>query len=117
MMSFLVDSGGNTLEVQPLGHHFLETGWKLRVSPHLLVPSRSLTAKAPENRPKAPKGKVTCLPFPPFFRDKRDVKLRGCYPKWVFPKITVPQNGWFIMENLTKMDDLGVLLFLETPIF
>ena len=32
---------------------------------------------------------------------------------WVFPKIGVGhQNGWFIMENLIKMDDLG-----GTPIF
>ena len=36
--------------------------------------------------------------------------------KWVFPKLGVPQNGWFIMENLIKMDDLGGPLFLETPI-
>jgi len=26
---------------------------------------------------------------------------------WVFPEIGVPQNGWLIMENLIKMDDLG----------
>ena len=26
---------------------------------------------------------------------------------WVFPRIGVPQNGWFKMENPIKMDDLG----------
>ena len=35
---------------------------------------------------------------------------------WVFPKIGVPQNGRFLMENPIKMDDLGVPLFSETPI-
>ncbi len=32
---------------------------------------------------------------------------------WVFPKIGIPQNGWFIRENPIKMDDLGE----NTPIF
>ena len=40
-----------------------------------------------------------------------------CFFIWVFPKTGVPQNGWFIRENLIRNDDLRVPLFLETPIF
>ena len=36
---------------------------------------------------------------------------------WVFPKIVVPQNGWFIRENPIRINDLVVPLFLETPIW
>ena len=44
---------------------------------------------------------------------------RSCFLRsiWVFPKIGIPQNGWFIMKNHIKIDDLGVPLFLETPIY
>ena len=42
----------------------------------------------------------------------------GSFKIWMFPKIVVPQNGCFIMENFIKMDDLGGFpIFLETPIF
>ena len=34
---------------------------------------------------------------------------------WMFPKIGVPQNGWFIMENHIKMDDLGYHYFWKHP--
>ena len=34
---------------------------------------------------------------------------------WVFPKIGVPQNGWFIMENAIKIVDWGYPYFRKHP--
>ena len=47
------------------------------------------------------------------------LRITGCpfTPIWVFPKIGVSQNGWFRIENPIKMDDLGIPLVLETPIY
>ena len=44
----------------------------------------------------------------PKFQSKQGAAFGFQVVIWVFPKIGVPQNGWFMMENPIKMDDLGV---------
>ncbi len=55
-----------------------------------------------------------CLTFHFCHRTFQDEQLLGKHKVGV-SKIGVPQNGWSIMENPIKMDDLGVTPFLETP--
>ena len=38
-----------------------------------------------------------------------------CCFKWVFPKIGVPQNGWFVMENSLKWMIWGYHYFRKHP--
>ena len=33
--------------------------------------------------------------------------MRVYVRKWWFPEMGISEKGWFIMENPTKMDDLG----------
>ena len=42
-----------------------------------------------------------------FKKNQRKIGPRGSTSHGCFQKIGVPQNGWFIMENPIKMDDLG----------
>ena len=48
--------------------------------------------------------------------NKDDMLLDNVLFIWGFPKMGVPQNGWFVMEHLIKLDDLEVPLFSETSI-
>ena len=52
--------------------------------------------------------------FPDWFPLKIRLAIK---PLWVFPKIGVPQNGWFIMEIPIKMNALGVPSFSETSLY
>ena len=43
------------------------------------------------------------------------VDMYGFFMSVVFPKIMVPQNGWFILETPIKMDDWGYHYFRKHP--
>ena len=97
---------------------FLQTNEALPCSKHIFLPGHEpCHSHAEVTLPE----RLSCRFIPvPFKRAQlyiRYKRIRYSIHIWVIPKIGVPQNGWFIMENPIKMDDLGVPLFSETSIY
>ncbi len=104
----------------PFENNFPPPGWHCFV-----ITAQNFTQKhrfLPTNTGDVPIGFYLAIYFDPLVMHVESCLLdmigrQTSLSIWVLPKIRVHQNGWFIMESPFKMNDLGVPLFLETPIW
>ena len=100
-------------------------GLQMGVTNYLLrgvIPSNKWSLQWPRKKHKE-RGQTWCLiqwPGRPMrvvgFRQVCVIILWSLKDVWVFPKIRVPQNGWFIMENPIKMGWFGgTTIFWKHP--
>ncbi len=85
----------HAIRIDQFARDFFKTG--LEKDPHV---NGMKTSKSPDEASWSPPYKLIIF---------------VCLSIWVFPKIMVPQNGWFIRENPIKMDDLGYPYFWKHP--
>ena len=97
---------------------FLSNNWWVLTSNIKSQPQpQGIASSSAAERPRQRKLGNHLLPWLPIRNPQCKYYWITCTYMAVSENSGSPQNGWLIMENPVKMDDLGVPLFLETPIY
>ena len=91
--------------------------WEPPISPnpHLFDSLLSGSRVCYDRAPCVPSGGLEIMVIRSWFRWLRNgVKWLGLKFIWMFPKIGVPPNGWFIMENPSKHLAISIFLYLTS---
>ncbi len=114
-MGYNSKNEGNVGSHGSLYRFFVDCWWKYKFpsDPEAMVSWESLPL-VPEEAP------FLCIVMEHLGRQRKSGNSERLWLKWtdmwVFPKIGVPQNGWFILESpMNKWMIWGVPPFLETP--